>query len=89
MSLLEKLKAKITSTNKTIQQPDLDSGTNVTITDEEKQAAQEGRYQIPVAVDEYFPWKGHIFKVTQVGKLNFSAQCTGLTRNRAEKLGMR
>lgn len=90
MSLLEKLRAKISSTNVPVKQPEPDQNGDITmtVTAEEKEAAQQGRYQIPVAIDEYFPWKGHIFKVTSVGKMTFSAQCMGLTRNRADKLGL-
>ena len=90
MSLLDRIKAKISPTNQPTKTPEPDSRgiTTVDITEEEKESAQKREYQIPIQPGEYFPWKGLLFQVTHSKGLQFTAECKGLTKNRAEKLGL-
>lgn len=85
MKLLDKFRAKI---RPPVQ---LQTATNepVDLLNESDPPIEKTTYQIPIAVGEYFPWKGHIFQISEVTPMTFSANLVGLTRRRADKLGVR
>ena len=88
MSILERIKAKIRSTNETTPQPEPDrNGNTVTTIESERDPVKD--YQIPVREGEFLPWKGHVFKITSVGKMDFVAECVGITNARAKDLGLK
>ncbi len=91
MSILERIKAKIRATNETTPQPapNAKGETVMTVTNEEERRDPTNNYQIPIHEGEFLPWKGHVFKITSVGKMDFVAECVGITNARAKELGLK
>lgn len=81
MSIANRIKAAISSKQPA---PELAGDTSVAVV--EKQEPPKAK--LPVTVGEYLPWKGVVFKISAVDGNTFTATAMGLTKARAEKLGI-
>lgn len=84
MSIVDRIKAKIVPTNQPTPTPELAGDTSVAVMEKKEPPKQK----LPVTVGEYLPWKGIVFKIIAVEGNTFTAQAMGLTKARAEKLGI-
>jgi hypothetical protein len=91
MSILERIRKKISTPAEvepvvaSVENADAQNMVDVP----EADADPLSGYVIPMAAGEYFPWKGHLFKIKSVDHMEFTAECVGITNARAKSLGVK